>query len=61
MSVGFTQLDAGTRAPLVAPYEEVWIVTAGSMVVDSDDGRASARPGDLIVLRAANCESRPVK
>ncbi|WP_280460930.1 hypothetical protein [Nocardia carnea] len=54
MSVGFTQLDAGTRAPLLAPYEEVWIVTAGTMIVDSDDGSVSARPGDLIALRAAS-------
>lgn len=54
MSVGFTQLDAGTRAPLLAPYEEVWIVTAGTMIVDVDHGSASARPGDLIALRAAS-------
>ncbi len=54
MSVGFTQLDAGTRAPLLAPYEEVWIVTAGKMIVDSDGGSVCARPGDLIALRAAS-------
>lgn len=54
MSAGFTHMAAGARAPLVAPYEEVWMLTAGTMTIDCADGVASARPGDLIHLHPAS-------
>ncbi|AVH20876.1 hypothetical protein [Nocardia cyriacigeorgica] len=54
MSAGFTRMAAGARAPLAAPYEEVWMLTAGTMTIDSADGVASARPGDLIHLHPAS-------
>ncbi|MBF6413772.1 hypothetical protein [Nocardia cyriacigeorgica] len=53
MSAGFTRMAAGARAPLAAPYEEVWMLSAGTMTIDSADGVASARPGDLIHLYPA--------
>ncbi|WP_280480933.1 hypothetical protein [Nocardia cyriacigeorgica] len=53
MSAGFTRMSAGARAPLAAPYEEVWILTAGTMTVDSADGSTVARPGDLVHLHPA--------
>ncbi|VFB01241.1 Ethanolamine utilization protein [Nocardia cyriacigeorgica] len=54
MSAGFTRMAAGARAPLAAPYEEVWMLTAGTMTIDSADGVASARQGDLIHLHPAS-------
>ncbi|TLF93546.1 hypothetical protein FEK35_29905 [Nocardia cyriacigeorgica] len=54
ISAGFTRMDAGARAPLAAPYEEVWVLTAGAMRIDSADGVVSARPGDLVHLRPAS-------
>ncbi|MBF6397441.1 hypothetical protein IU438_16770 [Nocardia cyriacigeorgica] len=54
MSAGFTWMSTGARAPLAAPYEEVWILAAGTMRFDSADGIAVARPGDLIHLHPAS-------
>lgn len=53
MSAAFVEMDVGARAPLPAPYEEVWILTAGVMVVEGAAGPVPAHPGQLIHLREA--------
>ncbi|MGW0178057.1 hypothetical protein [Nocardia sp. NPDC003345] len=53
MSAAFVEMDVGARAALPAPYEEVWILTAGVMVLEGTEGPVSAHAGQLIHLREA--------
>ncbi|WP_280213400.1 hypothetical protein [Nocardia cyriacigeorgica] len=53
LSAGFARMAVGARAPLAAPYEEVWIIMAGTMTIDGADDVVAARPGDLIHLNPA--------
>jgi ethanolamine utilization protein EutQ len=53
MSVGFAHCEPGARNEWVVTYDEALIITRGAFTVTSADGiETTARPGEVIFLRA---------
>lgn len=48
LSAYFARFGDREHAPLPAPYEEVWVVLRGTVVLTSGDREVRAGPGDLV-------------
>jgi ethanolamine utilization protein EutQ (cupin superfamily) len=48
LSAYYARFGAGTRAPLPAPYTEVWIVVSGAVTLHTPGGAVTAGPGDML-------------
>lgn len=50
LSSYFARLGDGEQAPLPAPYEEIWVVLRGTVVVICGERTVSAGPGDMLLV-----------
>lgn len=48
LSAYYARFGAGERAPLPAPYTEIWIVVSGSVTVHTPGDTVKAGPGDML-------------
>lgn len=52
MTVGFARYGAGEANPWTVAYDEALIITKGRFTVESEGRNTTARPGEVIYLRA---------
>ncbi|MEU3018673.1 MULTISPECIES: cupin domain-containing protein [unclassified Nocardiopsis] len=52
LSAYYARFDRGATAALPAPWEEVWVVLAGSLILRTPDRTVTAGPGDLLHVPA---------